>query len=574
MRHPFRALAITAIAAAGAAAGPAPGPATAERPRLVLAVSVDQMRADYLTRFQSVFTGGLKTLLDRGAFFTNAYYRHACTATGPGHSVILTGRSPRSSGIVGNDWYDRALRRHVNVVEDPTVRVLGGQGRAASPANLVGFTVGDLLKAQSPTSRVVGVSLKDRAAILMAGKRADGAYWYEDDGGRLVTSSHYAPRAPAWLEAWNARHFPDSFAGRTWERLLPDPQIYRRLAGEDDVRGESDGKDTVFPHRIRGTPPAEDFYDSLRRTPFGDEIVLDAALAAMDGHNLGTDEATDLLAVSFSATDGIGHAYGPDSQELMDQMLRLDRTLGRLLAEVDRRVGPGRTLVVLAADHGAMPLVEVAAARGIDARRASPEELERPVEAALAARFPGATGLVADADPPDYTLDDEAIRRQGLERTDVEQTITNALLGTGIVEVVYTRAQLLGEPPAGDPFFGLHERAFYAPRSPDLVGRTKAYVYLGGYVGGTGHGSPHEYDRHVPIVFMGAGIAAGAREASCGPEDIAWALGRLLGIDYPQQDAATDILPLLRGESTPARPSAAPPASRPPARGAVSRAGA
>jgi len=194
-------------------------------------------------------------------------------------------------------------------------------------------------------------------------------------------------------------------------------------------------------------------------------------------------------------------------------------------------------------------------ARGIDARRASPEELARPVETALAARFPGATGLVADADPPDYVLDDEAIRRQGIERTDVEQTITKALLGTGIVEAVYTRAQLVSEPPTGDPFFGLHERAFYAPRSPDLMGRTKAYVYLGGYVGGTGHGSPHDYDRHVPIVFMGAGIPPGVREASCGPEDIAWALGRLLGLDYPQQDAATDLLPLLRPQGAPVRPT-------------------
>jgi predicted AlkP superfamily pyrophosphatase or phosphodiesterase len=576
MRSSRRTLVITALAAAvvaglvHASRAQVAGP---ERPRLVLVLSVDQMREDYLARFRPVFTGGFKTLLDHGAVFTNARYRHACTATGPGHSVILTGRSPRSSGIVGNDWYDRALRRRVNVVEDPTVRVVGGRGRTASPANLVGFTVGDLLKVLSPASRVVGLSLKDRAAILLAGKRADGAYWYEDDGGRFVTSSHYAPTAPAWLDAWNARHLPDSFAGRTWERLLPDTQIYRRLAGEDDVHGESDGKDTVFPHRIGAMPPAAEFYANLRHTPFGDEIVLDAALAAMDGHDLGTDEATDLLGVSFSATDGIGHAYGPDSQELMDQLLRLDRTLSRLLAEVDRRVGPGRTLVVLAADHGAMPLVEVAVARGIDARRASSEELARSVEAALAARFPGATGLVADADPPDYVLDDEAIRRQGIERTDVEQTITKALLGTGIVEAVYTRTQLVGEPPAGDPFFSLHERAFYAPRSPDLVGRTKAYVYVGGYVGGTGHGTPHEYDRHVPIVFMGAGIPAGVREVPCGPEDIAWALGRLLGLDYPQQDAAADLLPLLHSAPAPARTSPAPSSIRTPGRGAVSRAG-
>jgi predicted AlkP superfamily pyrophosphatase or phosphodiesterase len=555
MSRPLRALVVVTLAAAGggATARPQPRPANPERPRLVLAVSVDQMRADYLTRLRSVFTAGFKTLLEHGAVFTNARYRHARTDTAPGHSVILTGRSPRSSGIVGNDWYDRTLRTHVNAVEDPTVRVLGGDGRAASPAHLVGFTVGDLLKAHSPGSRVVGVSFKDRAAVLLAGARADAAYWYGTAGGRFVTSSYYADSVPAWLEAWNARRLADGFAGGAWQRLLTDPELYRHLAGEDDVRGESDGRDTVFPHRLHGEPPAGEFYLGLWSTPFADELILDAALAAMDAHGLGADEATDLLAISFSATDAIGHTYGPDSQEILDQLLRLDRTLGRLLEEVDRRVGRGRTLVVLTADHGAAPLVEAARARGIDARRASAQDLLRAVDAALDARFPGASGLVADADPLRYVLDDAALHRQGLKRADVEDTIRRALLGSGIVEAVYTQGQLMGAPPARDPYFGLYQRAFYAPRSPDLEGRPKEHVYLGGTFG-TGHGTPYEDDRHVPIVFMGEGIPAGVRELACGPEDIAWALGRLLGLDYPPQDAATNLLPLLRAGTEPVRP--------------------
>ncbi len=222
-------------------------------PRLVAVVSVDQMRADYLERFRPLYTGGFKRLIERGAVFTNARFRHACTSTGPGHSVLLSGRSPRSSGIVHNSWYDRTLRSRVNVVGDDTVRALGGRGRAASPARFEGFTVGDVLKARSPRSRVVGVSFKDRAAILMAGKRADAAYWYEIEGGRFVTSSHYMDAAPAWLEAWNARRLPDSFAGRPWERLLADPALYRKYAGEDAVAGEWDRKDTTFPHHIPWT---------------------------------------------------------------------------------------------------------------------------------------------------------------------------------------------------------------------------------------------------------------------------------------------------------------------------------
>lgn len=524
-----------------------PAPPAAARPRLVLVVAVDQMRADYLERFRPLFTGGLKRLAEGGAVFTRAMYRHACTETGPGHSVLLSGRSPRSSGIVGNGWYDRTLRQRVNVVDDPAVRLLGSsRGRTASPAYFDAFTVGDMLKASSPASRVVGVSFKDRAAILPAGRRADGAYWYQTTDGRFVTSSWYTDRVPGWLESWNARRPADVYAGRAWERLLPDAAAYRRHAGEDAVDGEFDRKDVVFPHTIRGVPPAFEFYDNLRRTPFADELLLDFAAAAMKGHDLGSDEATDLLSVSFSACDVIGHSFGPDSQEQMDNLLRLDRTVGRLLDEAERRAGKGRVLVVLSADHGVMPLVEVLKARGIDARRADSSELNQPVERALAARFPGAVGLVADPDPMEFVLDRESITRQGIRFQDVEATIREALLGTGLVEAVYTQAQLVAARSADDPFFDRHQRAFYASRSGDLIARIKKHVYVGGYVGGTGHGSPHDYDRHVPIVFMGPGISPGPRDVETGPEDIAWALGRLLGLDYPQQDSVTDLLPHLR----------------------------
>lgn len=515
------------------------------KPRLVLVVSVDQMRADYLTRFASLYKGGLKRLLEQGAVFTQARYRHACTETGPGHSVILSSRSPRHSGIVANAWYDELLHRRVNVVDDPTVTVLGGTGRAASPAHFVGFTLGDVLKKESPGSRVVGMSFKDRAAILMAGPRADAAYWFGSDG-RFVTTTYYLPAAPAWLAAWNARRLPDGYGGRAWERLLPDTRLYEKLAGPDHVSGEYDRQDTTFPHRLRGTPPAREFYDSLWRTPFADEILRDFALEAAARHELGMRDVTDLLAVGFSATDVIGHTYGPDSQELMDQLLRLDGTLGSLLDALEARVGAGRVLLVLTADHGVQPLVEVLQARGVTgARRADPAVLTKAVNDALAARFPGATGLALDTEEG-VTFDLEALARRGLHRRDAEQAVEKALLGTGLVAAVYTQAQLLGEPPAGDPYFALYQRAFYAPRSAHLTVRLKEHVYVDSRPGGTGHGSPYDYDRHVPIVFMGPGVKAGTHAEPCGPEDIAFSLGRLLGLDYPQQDAEVDLSALVR----------------------------
>jgi hypothetical protein len=334
------------------------------------------MRADYLERFRPLFTAGLKRLAESGAVFTHAMYRHACNETGPGHSVLLSGRSPRSSGIVGNTWYDRTLRQRVNVVDDPAVRLVGSsRGRAASPAQYNAFTVGDMLKASSPLSRVVGVSFKDRAAILPAGRRADGAYWYQATDGRFVTSSWYTDRTPGWLESWNARKLVDALAGRAWERLLPDTASYLRFAGEDAVDGEFDRKDIVFPHAIRGVPPAFEFYDSLRRTPFADEVLLDFAVAAMKGHDLGRDEATDILSVSFSASDVIGHSYARQPEQ-MDNMLRSPhaRPAARRSREA-RRSGPRAGSALRrprrhAARRGAEGARHRRAARGL--RRAAP----------------------------------------------------------------------------------------------------------------------------------------------------------------------------------------------------------
>jgi Type I phosphodiesterase / nucleotide pyrophosphatase len=538
MRKPWVLPAGAALLCASSLGLAAPAPEDVpSRPRLVLVLSIDQMRYDYLERFGPLFKGGLKTLVTDGAVFTNARYRHACTETGPGHSVMLSGRSPSHSGIVANSWYDPLTRASVNVVDDPMQSPVGGEGRGASPVNFIGFTLGDAIKKASPASRVVGVSLKDRAAILMAGRRADAAYWYETRGGRFITSTYYMKEAPAWLEAWNGKRLADSYAGRPWTRLLSDTSLYEKYAGPDAIEGEFDRKDIVFPHVAHHAPPSREYYDDLRRTPAADEIVLDAALAAMDAHELGRRDATDLLAIGFSGTDVIGHTYGPDSQEQMDQILRLDVLLGRLFQEIDQRVGAGRTLVVLTADHGVMPLVEVLKARGVDARRAKPAELRGPVDAALAQRFPGAKGIVALYEPPHFYLDLEAMAQQHIAEDAVEATIKAALESTGLVEAVYTDRQLLRESPAEGADLELFRNAFFEPRSPQILVETRPYVYLDDYPGGTGHGTPHDYDRHVPIVFRGPGVKPGTYAGECGPEDIAATLGRLIGVDYPLQDA-------------------------------------
>ena len=524
-----------------------PAPAVAA-PRLVLVLAIDQMRHDYLTRFEPLYKGGLRALIDRGAVFTNASYRHAATETGPGHSVLLSGRHPSHSGIVANEWYDAYLKRTVNVVDDPVQRPIGGEGRAASPANAIGFTVGDILKARSPQSQIVGVSFKDRSAILMAGRRADAAYWFENAGGNFITSTYYVDAAPAWLTAWNQRRMADTFTGRTWNRLLDDASLYDKYAGPDAIAGERDGKDTTFPHVFTANPPQSQHYVELRRTPFSDEVTLEFALEAIKHHRLGTDGSTDILAIGFSATDGVGHAYGPDSHETMDQMLRLDRILGRLFAEIESTIGLHNTIVVLSSDHGARPLVEFQRTRGGRDRRIPPSVLLNAVSDAFAARFPGVKDLISYYGI-DFYLNEDLMRRNDLSRSDVERTAIAALMNTGIVERVYTHDDLKGTGPSDDPFLVLFRNAFFEPRSPHLNVLLKRDVYMTSSVGGSGHGSAYDFDRQVPVVFMGRNITAGRYAGLSGPEDIAPTLAHILGFEFPREPDSRLLVEMVKGST-------------------------
>ena len=526
------------------ASGQAPQ-ATPTAPKLILVVAIDQMRFDFLERFAPLYKGGLKTLNDRGAIFTNAKYRHAATETGPGHSILLTGADPHYSGIVANDWWDPYLGRVINVIDDPVQMPIGGPGRPSSPANMQAFTVGDVLKSKNVRSRVVGVGLKDRSAILMGGRRADAAYWFENEGGNFITSTYYMDAVPTWLADWNRSRRVDTIAPPAWTRLLDDEAVYEKHAGKDAVEGERDRKDITFPHPFVARPPQTQYYAELRRTPFGDEILLEFALEAMRRHELGQDADTDIFAVGFAATDGIGHAWGPDSHEQMDQMLRLDQMLGRLFAQVDSTVGLANTIVVLSADHGSRPLVEVMQMRGVDARRVAPKQLETAVVNALAGKFGGATDLISHF-ATDIYFNEDAIRRRKLNWKDVEATAIDALMSTGAVERVYTHDDLRGTTPSpSDPFLELFRKSFYAPRSPHLSVLPKQGVYINASAGGTGHGTAWDMDRHVPVVFMGPNIKAGQYTQESAPEDIAPTLAHILKLEFPKERDSRLLLEML-----------------------------
>ena len=515
-------------------------------PKLILVLAIDQMRFDYLTRFDDLYEGGLRTLIDEGAVFSNARYRHAGTWTGPGHAVILSGRHPSNSGIVFNQWYDSLLEREANVVEDRFYELLGGSGFGASPANFIGFTVGDVLKRSSPESKVVGVSLKDDAAILMAGRFPDAAYWYDDQLGKFVTSTYYMDELPEWVSDWNRDKGADSYAEREWTRLLEDDSLYESHAGPDAVHGE--WTDAVFPHRFQEDASKEAFYSELGWTPFADEMTLDVSLEAIGAHDLGADEYTDILAIGFSGPDRVGHRYGPRSQEVMDGLLRLDSYLKELLVRIDEEIGMESVVVVMTADHGVLPLIETLQAEGFDARRANPSVFRSAVDAALDESFGDATGFVSQVRRygDGIYLNTALISDRGAAVSEVERVVGEALMKTGLVAATYTQEELVADEDSEDPYIDLYRNSFFLSRSPHISIRLKPYVYMENFSTGTGHGTAYDYDRHVPIVLMGAVIRPGTYGLDSGPEDIAPTLAQILGLEYPREPDARILSEALR----------------------------
>ena len=514
-------------------------------PRLTVVIVVDQMRYDYLTRFQDLYQGGFRTLLEKGALFTEGRYRHALTLTAPGHAAIMTGRHPATSGVTSNNWFDADLNAKRTAVADPDYQPVGGPGSGASPRSLLVDTIGDRLKQKNPASRVVGISIKDRSAILMAGRDADAAYWYSATCECFVTSSYYVEAPPVWLTAFNQSNPADRFEGKLWERLLDDPTVYEKYSRADPFEHEFDGRQVVFPHTLKDPKSATGTSLDARQSPFGDQLLLEATLAAMESHELGSDAAPDLLAVGFSSPDYLGHLFGPFSQEAMDTYLRLDRVLGQLFTELDQRVGLDRTLIVLSSDHGAAPVVGEAQKQGLPAKTIPATALLDAVRAALKQRAWGIGDPVTFFDAPHFYLDFPKLERRGVTRSEAEEIARKALLSTGSVMAVYTHRDMLGRAQEDDPFWQLYRNSFFEPRSPHLMVRLREHHYIKASQGATGHGTPHDYDRHIPIIFFGEPIPPGRHAKACGPEDIAPTLGKLLGVPLqPMVDARllTEVL--------------------------------
>ena len=522
----------TVLLLAGCRAAPPPEPRSTppeDAPRLVLFLIVDQGRADYFERFRPLFRHGLDRLLRESAVFVETHHELASTQTAPGHATLATGEHPSRHGIVANQWYRRETGEYLYSDDDDR------WDEEKSPFNLLVPTLADRIKERWPESKAYGASAKSRGAILPPGRQADRAFWYERDDGRIVTSTYYGEVPPAWLDEFNRNPLPDRFYGGAWEPL---PESV--AASEGGYGIEPLDRGLVYPSLPKAlgrasTHPDRFYYERYYRTPFVDRYIFELARTILIEEELGADAFPDFLSISFSATDIVGHDYGPDSIEVLDTLLRLDRTLGDLLDLVDERIGLEQTVITLSADHGVVPVPEIARGRGESGRRFGMEERTcvQTLDSKLDREFSPQDWFVSH-----LVFDPEAIAASGSSRAEVEQAARRILERCPGIERIWTSTELTG-PESDDPMHRLYRNNYHPDRTSDLGMQVEA-----GSVARTDntatHGSPYPYDTRVPWLLRarsgeGTTIFEPARTV-----DVAPTLAALIGVEMPPDVEGVD----------------------------------
>jgi predicted AlkP superfamily pyrophosphatase or phosphodiesterase len=502
------------------------------KPKLVIGIIIDQFRYDYLTRFRSDYHGGLDQLMTNGADFTNAYYAQVPTVTAVGHSIFMSGAMPAVSGIVGNAWYDRSEQKMVTSVCDWNEKIVGGHSEPqgpkctdsdpASPRRLLVSTLGDELRTAHPQSKVVGISIKPRGAILPSGHRAAGAYWFDDTTGHFISSTFYMDQLPGWAVAFNDRKLPAKYVDQQWEGF-PDWHF----------------------HAHTGAPP----YEAIPASPWGNELIEQFAESAINGEQLGQRDATDLLTVSFSSNDYIGHRAGPDAPEVRDMSIRTDQLLAKLFHLVDEKIGMKNVIVVLSADHGVAPTPQQDEKDKMPGGYviADPEDV---VQSALTHRFGKGEWLIPGTGETSLYLNLDTLAQakttdgRPIPENEIYVAATRALFAVPQLHLarVYTRPQL-ENGVTGDFIARAEMNGFYSPRSGDLA-LVPEPNYMAG-TRGTTHFSPYVYDTHVPVLFMGPGIRTGQYDESIQPNDIAPTLATMLAIQTPSGSSGRVLTEML-----------------------------
>jgi predicted AlkP superfamily pyrophosphatase or phosphodiesterase len=538
-------------------------------PKLILQITVDQLRGDLPGRYASEMgEGGFRYLMEKGVWYANAHHAHAITETVVGHTTLATGADPAEHGMVGNVWFNRQTGKLDYNVEDgryrmlssgagvdkaseidPTQKAAASDGR--SPAAVMVSTFSDELASYSGgRSKIFAVSVKDRGAVPLAG-HAGKAFWFSKKSGEFVTSTYYYDRYPAWVEEWNQQKLAQSYAGKSWE-LLHERASYR-FGDADDKPWEAalPGYGRVFPHPF-GAADGKMFGTLLTISPVGDELTLDFAQALIEHEQLGRHDVTDYLSISFSSTDYVGHFFGPSSLEAEDNLLRLDRTLARLFALVDARVGLANTLIVLSADHGTPEVPGYLNQLGIPARYVKPKDWDkRSLLEMLKQRFGVGEEIIASYHHPYIYLNGDLIRDKNLNRAALEEAIAAEWMKLdGVALAVSSTALLEGRAP--DTLVTrliLHN--YNRKRSGDIFVVLEPQLFINDFDGtsvAATHGSPWRYDTYVPIVFAGGKLAGERVYRAVETVDVAATLAAVAGAKPPSGARGAPLLEVLRGQ--------------------------
>jgi arylsulfatase A-like enzyme len=494
-----------------------------DSPKLVVVIVVDQMRADYITRFRGEWHGGLARLVEGGAWFRNAAYPYSGTETCSGHATIATGVFPETHGIIGNAWWHRQSAKTITCTQDVAVEDLSISRTATpgdSPTKLMAPSFGERLRAAKPGARVVTMSLKARAAIMLAGHSGDLVLWQDEIVGDWMTSSAYGTKMPAFVSEFVAANPITLDAGKTWEPSLAVERYHdsHSVAGENPPAGWT----TSFPHPLAGNGA---FLDHWRTSPFADEYLERLAITAVNAMKLGRSTATDFLGISFSAPDYVGHSFGPGSREIEDELLRLDRTIGKLLESLDRAVGQGNYTVVLTADHGVAPVPEQRQGAKREGGRVDGPDIVARVEKVLSQAL-GSGRHVSQMVDQNIYFEAGIIDRIHADPA-LKHDVHAAILSVPGIQEVFDGDELTQRSAAGQ--LGHAAALDEVPgRSGDIVIALKPYWMIASL--GTTHGTANEYDQRVPLILFGKGIEPGEYAAASTPADIAPTLSWLCGV--------------------------------------------
>jgi arylsulfatase A-like enzyme len=499
------------------------GSAYNARPKLVVIIVIDQFRGDYLERYRDQWgEGGFRLLLEHGANFSDCNYEYANTRTAPGHATLLTGAYTNGHGIIANEWWDPQKKATVAAADDDQTKLVGIAGApGASPHNLLADTLGDELKlATQGKSRVFGVALKDRASVLPAGFAADGAYWIDRTSGAWITSTYYRHELPKWVQDFNDSKRAEKYLNKEWK--------------------DSDG------NVLRTTKPAEgkqgNFYDLVGSTPLANDYEFEFAREMITYEKLGNGPATDLLIVSLSANDILGHKAGPDSAEMRAMALAMDRQLAEFFDFLGHQIGLANVWIALSADHGVAPLPKVAAGLRLPAANVVGDKIRAQVNSGLSARFSHPAEYVKQFDYPLAWLSSEAFAAVKANEQDAEHAVGEALKQSGL-RAYYTRSQLeRGDAPNTE--LGLKYLHSYSPLGGWYVMGVPPPFTIG-FVGGTDHATPYTYDTHVPLAFYGLPFQAGTYRTHAEPIDLAPTLASLLGINAPTHSVGRVLTEIL-----------------------------